>query len=307
MMIFVNAVIKNPSWSDQQKTRLVTDSKNFQTSLEIPEKILKQIYNSEITDLITDWMDKKKIADENAAERAANKNIAKVKVQKLTDCGWAGKAKYKDQTSLAITEGDSAAAGFRQWRNPNTQALFAIRGKILNVRETPKDKILGNEEIKGIMASMGLQFGKSPFVYDSAGNLIEDNLRIHEVRIYSDADVDGDAICGLLVNIFEVFWPELFKERRIARVETPILMAKNKKETIRFYTDDEFHEWCKKNDSTKWNICYYKGLGALSPEEYKRIIQEPRIYYFELDDMANEKLDIWFGKDSDKRKKELAK
>ena len=232
IFLFVNSTIIRPSFSSQTKEKLISDVKNFGTSIELNEKFLSQIYKSEITNSITDWLDKKKIADDSKAEREANKTIAKVKVEKLVDCRWAGTLK-KSKTSLSITEGDSAAAGFRKFRDPNSQALYPIRGKILNVRVSPKDKVRANEELKGIMAAMGLQFGKSPFIYRGS-KVFQDNLRIHEIRIYSDQDSDGYQISGLLLNIFAYYWPELIKEHRVARVDTPILIAKQGRKSEKF-------------------------------------------------------------------------
>lgn len=303
IFLFVNSTIIRPSFSSQTKEKLISDVKNFGTSIELNEKFLSQIYKSEITNSITDWLDKKKMADDSKAEREANKTIAKVKVEKLVDCRWAGTLK-KSKTSLSITEGDSAAAGFRKFRDPNTQALFPIRGKILNVRVSSKDKVRANEELKGIMAAMGLQFGKSPFIYRGT-KLFQDNLRIHEIRIYSDQDSDGYQISGLLLNIFAYYWPELIKEHRVARVDTPILIAKQGRKSEKFYNKSDFDKWCEKNDQSKWDIEYFKGLGALDDCEYKEIVQNPNIYYYELDDCALDELETWFGKDTDKRKEKL--
>lgn len=303
IFLFVNSTIIRPSFSSQTKEKLISDIKNFGTSIELNEKFLSQIYKSEITNSITDWLDKKKMADDSKAEREANKTIAKVKVEKLVDCRWAGTLK-KSKTSLSITEGDSAAAGFRKFRDPNTQALFPIRGKILNVRVSSKDKVRANEELKGIMAAMGLQFGKSPFIYRGT-KLFQDNLRIHEIRIYSDQDSDGYQISGLLLNIFAYYWPELIKEHRVARVDTPILIAKQGRKSEKFYNKSDFDKWCEKNDQSKWDIEYFKGLGALDDCEYKEIVQNPNIYYYELDDCALDELETWFGKDTDKRKEKL--
>ena len=305
IFLFVNSTIIRPSFSSQTKEKLISDVKNFGTSIELNEKFLSQIYKSEITNSITDWLDKKKIADDSKAEREANKTIAKVKVEKLVDCRWAGTLK-KSKTSLSITEGDSAAAGFRKFRDPNSQALYPIRGKILNVRVSPKDKVRANEELKGIMAAMGLQFGKSPFIYRGS-KVFQDNLRIHEIRIYSDQDSDGYQISGLLLNIFAYYWPELIKEHRVARVDTPILIAKQGRKSEKFYNKSDFDKWCEKNDQSKWDIEYFKGLGALDDCEYKEIVQNPNIYYYELDDCALDELEIWFGKDADKRKEKLLK
>ena len=130
-------------------------------------------------------------------------------------------------------------------------------------------------------------------------------MRIHEVHILTDADTDGADIAGLLVNIFAYYWPDLIKEHRIARIDTPILIARQGKKEFKFYYQSEYDEWCKSNDVGKWDIEYYKGLSALEDKDYKDLIQNPNIYYYELDDIAHEELDIWFGKDSDKRKEKL--
>lgn len=303
IFLFVNATVHNPAYSSQSKEKLITDVKNFGTDFKLTDKFINQIYKSEITNSITDWLDQKKLADEKKAERDANKAISKVKIEGFIDCKFAGGLK-KDLTSLSITEGLSASAGFRNFRSSDTQALYAIRGKILNVRDATKDRIRANTEIQGIMSAMGLKFGQSPFEYRN-GKLFKDNLRIHEVHILSDQDTDGHDIAGLLVNIFAYFWPELIKEHRIARVETPIMIARQGKKEVKFYYQNEYDEWCEKNDVSKWNVDYYKGLGSLEDPEYKDMIQNPHIYYYELDDFALEELDIWFGKDSGKRKEKL--
>ena len=303
IFLFINSTIYNPSFSSQTKERLTTDSKNFGTEFKLTDKFLNQIYKSEITNSITDWISAKKDADEKKAEREANKSLSKVKVEKLIDTKFAGSPLKKHLTSLAITEGDSAAAGFRRFRGPYN-ALYPIRGKILNPRDATKEKIRTNVEIQGIMSAMGLKFGQSPFVYRN-GKLFEDNLRIHEVHFLTDMDSDGHQISGLLLNIFAYYWPELIKEHRVGRIESPLMICRNGKKEIKFYRQSEYDEWCKTNDASKWDIEFYKGLAALSDQDYKDMIQNPNIYYYEWDDIASEELDIWFGKDSDKRKEKL--
>lgn len=303
IFLFLNSTVSNPKFSSQTKERLTSEYTSFINPIKISDKFASQICKSELLNIITDWLDKKKIADESKAEREANKTIAKVKVDKLVDCRWAGTLK-KSKTSLSITEGDSASAGFRKFRDPNTQALISIKGKILNVRTASKNKIRANTEIIGIMSAMGLKFGESPFIYRN-GKVFKDNLRIHEIRIYSDQDSDGYQISGLLLNIFAYYWPELIKEHRVARVDTPILIAKQGRKSEKFYNKSDFDKWCEKNDQSKWDIDYFKGLGALDDCEYKEIVQNPNIYYYELDDCALDELEIWFGKDADKRKEKL--
>lgn len=304
MFLFLNTTVKNPKFSSQTKERLISDKSDFINPIKLSQKFLNSIYKSEVTEKIVDWLNQKKLADERAAERNVNKTLSKVRVEKLIDCKLAGTTK-SNITSLSITEGDSAATGFRKFRDPQTQALLPIRGKILNVRDSTKDKVLANVEIKSIMAAVGLEFGKSPFVYGSDGKIFKDNTRIHEIRIYSDADTDGSHIAGLIVNLIAFYWPDMIKEHRVLRVDTPIIIAKQGKNAETFYYMSDFEEWCKTNDESKWNIEYYKGLGALEDDDYKEIVQNPKMYYFGFDEKSNESLDIWFGNDSEKRKLKL--
>lgn len=303
LWVFVSCSIENPAYSSQTKEKLITDARNFGTSHTVSEKTLKAIFGSEITQSIMDWVSRKAEADDRAAVRNANKELARLKINKLVEA----KGKNRRKCTLMLCEGDSPMAGFRKYRNPETQGAFPLRGKSLNIREVTEKKAIENQEIKSILGALGLQFGKSPFVYDKKGNLVEDNLRYGEIHIYSDADVDGISCASLLVNLFEKWWPELFREHRIARCETPVIIAKNKKtgKRIDFYYDDEWEEWTKKNDVTKWDVSYKKGLAALTDTEYEEIIKNPRLYYYDITDKSEEKLNVWFGGDSALRKQAL--
>lgn len=303
LWVFVSCSIENPAYSSQTKEKLITDARNFGTSHTVSEKTLKAVFGSEITQSIMDWVSRKAEADDRAAVRNANKELARLKINKLVEA----KGKNRRKCTLMLCEGDSPMAGFRKYRNPETQGAFPLRGKSLNVREVTEKKAIENQEIKSILGALGLQFGKSPFVYDKKGNLVEDNLRYGEIHIYSDADVDGISCASLLVNLFERWWPELFREHRIARCETPVIIAKNKKtgKRLDFYYDDEWEEWTKKNDVTKWDVSYKKGLAALTDTEYEEIIKNPRLYYYDITDKSDEKLNVWFGGDSALRKQAL--
>lgn len=305
LFVFISCSVNNPAYSSQTKEKLITDVKNFGTSHTVTEKTLKAIFASDITETILDWVSKKAEAEEKAAVRNANKMLSKVKISKLVDA----KGNDRRKCTLMLCEGDSPMAGFRKYRNPETQGAFPLRGKSLNVREVSESKAIQNQEIKSIIGALGLQFGKSPFVYDKNGNLVEDNLRYGEIHIYSDADVDGISCASLLVNIFERWWPELFREHRIARCETPVIIAKNKKsgKCLNFYYDDEWEAWVKKNKTDGWDIEYKKGLAALDDTQYAEIIRNPRLYYYELTDESRDKLNLWFGSDSTPRKDELMK
>lgn len=307
MFLFINATVINPAFSSQTKEKLITDIKNFGTEIKLTDKFINSIYKSEITNSITDWLDQKKAADEKKAEREANKAISKVKVDKLIDCKWSGSDK-KDKCRLILTEGDSAMSAYRANRDPNVDAGLPLRGKSLNVRDLPKSKVMENVEIMAVMAAMGLKFGESPIKFDKNGNIVEDKTRFGTIQIYTDADVDGTACAALILNYIHKFWPDLIRAHKIARAETPVLIAEHKKTKKEkwFYYDSEYKEWSDGKDLKEYDIHYMKGLGALNAKQSAEIYKNPHLYFYELDDFAEESMQHWFGKDSEMRKKKLA-
>lgn len=239
--LFVNATVSNPKFSSQTKERMISEPSSFINPIKLTDKFITQICKSEIVNLITDWLEQKKNADEKKAEREANKAIAKVKVEKLVDCKWSGTLK-KSKCRLILTEGDSAMCAMRKFRNPSTDAGLPLRGKSLNVRDLQKTRIMENDEIMAVMSAMGLRFGENPINITSTGKIIEDKTRFGEIQIYTDADVDGTCCAALILNYIHKFWPDLIRAHKIARVETPVLIAehkKTKKETW-FYYDSEY-------------------------------------------------------------------
>ena len=306
MFLFINATVINPAFSSQTKEKLITDIKNFGTEIKLTDKFINSIYKSEITNSITDWLDQKKVADEKKAEREANKAISKVKVDKLIDCKWAGTDK-KDKCRLILTEGDSAMSAYRANRDPNVDAGLPLRGKSLNVRDLPKTKVMENTEIMAVMSAMGLKFGESPIKFDQKGNIIDDKTRFGTIQIYTDADVDGTACAALILNYIHKFWPDLIRAHKIARAETPIIITEHKKTKKEkwFYYDSEYKEWSGDKDLKDYEIHYMKGLGALNGKQSAEIYKNPHLYFYELDDFAEESMQHWFGKDSEMRKKKL--
>jgi DNA gyrase/topoisomerase IV subunit B len=143
-----------------------------------------------------------------------------------------------------------------------------------------------------MMAAMGLKIGHEP-----------KDLRYGKILLYTDADVDGNSIAALLINFLGKYWPELFSEGRILKVETPLMVAKKGKESLNFYSDDDYKVWeSKQRNLNSWSIEYKKGLAALEDAEYKEIIRSPRTFTLTKDNGFNNTLDIWFSKDSNPRK-----
>jgi len=248
-MLFVQADIVNPAFSSQTKEKMITESRDFGSQFKLSDKALKTIFESEIIQRILDWAQQKALADERKQLRELNKSLSKEKVLKLVDA----KGKDREKCTLSLYEGDSAMSAFRKFREPTMQGAFPLRGKFINVTELPNTRVIQNQEVKDLLTAIGLKMGEPP-----------KDLRYGKVLIYSDADPDGDSIAGLLMNFFGRYWPELFEQGRICRVETPLVVVKRKDEKIPFYTASDFGAWqSKQKDPTKWDIAYKKGLAAL--------------------------------------------
>jgi DNA topoisomerase-2 len=289
LFLFIDCTIINPAFSSQTKEKLITEPKDYGSTHELSERILKQVFSSEIIQSVLDWIERKKAAEERAKLRRLNNNLNKSKVLKLIDAKKSGDRK---NCTLAIFEGDSASSAFRRYRDPQTQGAFPLRGKFINVREIPDSKVVQNKEVQSLMAAIGLKIGHEP-----------KDLRYGKILFYMDSDVDGQSIVALLINFFGKYWPELFEQGRMLKVDTPLMVAKKGKNVLSFYSDSEYKQWeVKQKSLSSWGIEYKKGLAALEDEEYKEIIKNPNAYILTKDNEFVNTLNAWFSKDSNPRK-----
>lgn len=166
---------------------------------------------------------------------------------------------YLDST-LFITEGDSASGSITKSRNVNTQAVFSLRGKPLNSYGMSKKIVYENEEFNLLQAALDIE---DEF----------ENLRYNNIVIATDADVDGMHIRLLLITFFLQFFPELIKEGHLYILQTPLFRVRNKKETIYCYSDQERISAIEKL-KPKPEITRFKGLGEISPDEFQFFIGE---------------------------------
>lgn len=195
-----------------------------------------------------------------ARERAKKANLHNKKLRDcrvhLTDL----KNDLREQTTLFITEGDSASGSITKSRNVNTQAVFSLRGKPLNSYGLTKKVVYENEEFNLIQAALDIE--------DDL-----DNLRYNNIVIATDADVDGMHIRMLLLTFFLQFFPDLVKRNHVYVLQTPLFRVRNKKETIYCYSDEERRNAIKKLGKNP-EITRFKGLGEISPDEFKHFIGE---------------------------------
>ncbi|WP_310557977.1 DNA topoisomerase IV subunit B [Flavobacterium sp.] len=195
-----------------------------------------------------------------ATDRAKKANLHN---KKLRDC----RAHLPDtknpknlDSTLFITEGDSASGSITKSRDVNTQAVFSLRGKPLNCYGMSKKIVYENEEFNLLQAALDIEDGL-------------EKLRYNNIVIATDADVDGMHIRLLLITFFLQFFPELIKEGHLYILQTPLFRVRNKKETIYCYSDDERKAAIEKL-KPKPEITRFKGLGEISPDEFKNFIGE---------------------------------
>ena len=164
------------------------------------------------------------------------------------------------ESTLFITEGDSASGSITKSRDVNTQAVFSLRGKPLNSYGMSKKIVYENEEFNLLQAALNIE--------EDMGD-----LRYNNIVIATDADVDGMHIRLLLITFFLQFFPELIKEGHLYILQTPLFRVRNKKETIYCYSDEERRDAIEKL-KLKPEITRFKGLGEISPDEFKNFIGE---------------------------------
>ncbi|MGB5437238.1 MAG: DNA topoisomerase IV subunit B [Maribacter sp.] len=164
------------------------------------------------------------------------------------------------ESTLFITEGDSASGSITKSRDVNTQAVFSLRGKPLNSYGMSKKIVYENEEFNLLQAALNIEESM-------------EELRYNNVVIATDADVDGMHIRLLLITFFLQFFPELIKENHLYILQTPLFRVRNKKETIYCYSEEERRDAITKLTG-KPEITRFKGLGEISPDEFKYFIGE---------------------------------
>ncbi|WP_299216610.1 DNA topoisomerase IV subunit B [uncultured Aquimarina sp.] len=193
-----------------------------------------------------------------ARERAKKASLHN---KKLRDCRVHLTDSKKDrnlESTLFITEGDSASGSITKSRDVNTQAVFSLRGKPLNCYNMSKKIVYENEEFNLLQAALNIE------------ESLED-LRYNNIVIATDADVDGMHIRLLLITFFLQFFPEVIKEGHLYILQTPLFRVRNKKETIYCYSEQERRDAITKL-SGKPEITRFKGLGEISPDEFVHFI-----------------------------------
>lgn len=265
-----------PVFESQTKTRLGS------TEIEPEGKSMKAFINDFLSKELDNFLHKnqdvaeriyKKIlqAEKERKDMAGIKKLARDRAKKaslhnrkLRDCRLHFNDQSKDErkynATLFITEGDSASGSITKSRDVNTQAVFSLKGKPLNSFGLTKKIVYENEEFNLLQAALNIEDGL-------------DDLRYNKIVLATDADVDGMHIRLLLITFFLQFFPDLVRNGHLFVLQTPLFRVRNKKETFYCYNEQEKRDALSKLGA-KAEITRFKGLGEISPDEFKHFIGE---------------------------------
>jgi len=287
LSIFVKTTVINPTYDSQSKKFLTNKIDKF--ILNFSKEFLDNLKDSEIMKSLKDFYEIKYAEVKRKEIKKLNGLIKATATKKLISCA----SKDCARNELWLFEGTSAANGFRKHRNL-FQSAYLLRGKITNTFGLNKAEIVENQELREVIATLGLLFG------EPQKNL--KNLKFGKIIFGTDMDADGNHIAGLLIAFFGKHFPELFKAHKIFRGVSPIVIAAKKGSAKKYYyTLDEFS--VDEHSLKGWEIIYTKGLGGLDDEDYKIMLRQQRLIEFVYEDESDmEAIGVWFDKSTEMRK-----
>lgn len=288
--VFCQLSITNPIFSSQTKEKIINQLSEVKSIIDLvlTDKFYRKLLaNDTIIKRIGEEAKlKKKIKDQQDANQK-QKQILKRKVIKLRDAN----GKDREKCILFLAEGDSAASA-NEIRDTKVHAFLPLKGKVLNVHNLNTMKVLGNKEIQDILNSVGLIIGQEP-----------GKLRYGKIVLLTDADPDGDAIKGLLINFFYKYWPSLFEDGVICFLKTPLYVSKKGSDIRYIYTQKEFDQLKADGELEGTKIKYYKGLGSMSKDTWDYCLNKnPQYITVNKNENTVESLKIAFGEDASLRK-----
>jgi DNA topoisomerase-2 len=306
LFLFLKCDIENPSFDSQCKDSLNTTSDRFGSSWEITDAFIEKVAKMGVMAMAVSLTKSKDEAKQAKATDGKKGRVGFVK--KYEPANWAGTPR-SSQCTLILCEGDSAKSGVISGLSKEDRDIYGVyplRGKLLNVRDKDIGKV-ENTEITGIKKILGLSTGQ---VYSSQAD-INRLLNYGRIMVLCDADTDGSHIKGLIINMFDRYWPSLLALNFITYMNTPILRA-TKAGLVTgghrvFYHQGEYDQW-KANtppaEQAKWSLKYFKGLGTSTAAEFREYFRNKKtVTYGVTEGKSREAIDMAFNKErADDRK-----
>ena len=289
LWVFIKCTAVNPTFSSQAKTEMTSRAL---VPIDLKPKFIKDLMENGLRDSLSSVLAAKAIKELKKNDGVKRTTITGI--PKLDDANWAG-TKKSDQCTLILTEGDSAktlAVAGLSVVGRDRFGVFPLRGKLTNVRDASTAKIGANEELNNLKKILGLAHGVS---YNNTTS-----LRYGRVLIMTDADLDGSHIKGLVLNMFQHFWPSLVNLGYVCAMVTPVIKAG----PTWFFTEEDF----KAAAPVRGQVKYYKGLGTSTSAEAKEYFKQiDRLtVQFKPDPKTKESMVLAFAKDrTDHRKQWL--
>ena len=301
MMLFLRCDVEEPSFDNQSKDRLVMPVDKFGSSCSVSAAFVDSVYKLGVADFA---MKMTNMREEKKTDGKKKKTI--LGIPKYSPAEYAG-TKRSNEAILILTEGDSAKASVNSGISSEDRkriGVFPLKGKLMNVRDELATKIAKNEEISNLKRILGLEQGKK---YKSMEE-VHVNLRYSKVLILCDQDHDGSHIKGLLVNLFQSEWPDLYRiPGFLAFMNTPILTATKGAAKKLFYNNGEYEQWKASLIAASggvgdggfhlWKIKYFKGLGTSTSAEFRDYFANKKIVdFFYSGDKSDDTVDLVFRK-----------
>lgn len=292
--------VKDPVFESQTKNKLSNPELRSEMSNQVKGGFLELLYkdpnraNRLIERLSFNEKLRKELATVKKEAKEKQKRVS-IKIPKLRDCRYHfdDASLMGNQSMIFLTEGESAAASLVSTRDPLTQAVYSLRGKPLNVYGLKRDQLYRNEEMYNIMSALNIE------------DDIE-HLRYNKVVLATDADVDGLHIRNLLITFFLTYFESLVVTGHLYILQTPLFKLRNKDGTHYCFSEEEKEDLLKKISSKGLEITRFKGLGELSPNEFKQFIGENmRIQKVEVHRLGDIRttLEFYMGKNTPDRKR----
>jgi DNA gyrase/topoisomerase IV subunit B len=290
LLILANLKIADPEYDAQSKTRLTGPNLRKEMSdliaYQWPAFIRK---NRSWLDTIIERAKIRHHASENKKAIKEHKKVSRQKIKGLVDAT----SRYRQDCSLLITEGESAASMITEARDPKTIGSYALTGKINNVYGKTVAQVLNMGKLTDLLAACGLTPGVRTSIKD---------LRYGKLIIATDADFDGDDIFTLLVNVFYQFWPELFESPIVHRLVAPNVCLTKGNKRVHFATREAYEK--QKRKYKGWDVHYYKGLGSMERADWDMILSGDTDTLIPItnDNTMESTLELLFGTNSEARK-----
>ena len=282
--IILNIPSQMMRFADQNKSKLDTSRLELESILDdnFKSKLIRLLKKSEISKNIENSIEDR-LHSENMGKIRKAKRQSK---RKITD-KYSPPSRYKD--SIYVTEGLSAGGSVKQSRDPESEGVYSLKGKVKNTKKL--SDLSNNAEILEIMSILDIEPGSTK----------QPNYK--KIIIAADEDPDGQHISSLIINFFNKWFPHIVSDKRLYKLLTPLVVCTYGKNRHYFYTSEEFEEFSKNKSIT--NLNYLKGLGSLNMEDWTYVMNNKILFQIVPDRSANKYLEIVFGSSANKRKKWL--